>query len=172
MAATDLCSEIEKGATLTPALEKSICQAFIIQLSDTSLNVQGNAVKCISRIGSKVSEKQFGEIANKLTECVVKGTEDFRDIYATCLKTLISEADETFGRTLCACLLPPLTKGTSHKLDSVKEQCIEITDEVLKRFSTVLLNLPSLINKDILMTNLICKFHLYNSPIIFGKTWT
>ena len=155
MAATDLCTEIEKGAELDSGMEKSICQAYIKQLSDSSLNVQGNSVKCISKIGSKISEKQFGEIANKLTECVVKGTEDFRDIYATCLKTLISEAEETFGKTLCGCLLPPLTKGTSHKLDTVRGQCIELVNELLKRFSSVLINSPLLIDKDVLMSNLI-----------------
>lgn len=155
MAATDLCTEIEKGAALSASQEKCICRAYITQLSDTSLNVQGNAVKCISRIGSRISEVQFGEIANKLTECVVKGTEEFRDIYATCLKTLISEADETFGKTLCNCLLPPLTRGTEHKLDTVREQCIEIANEVLKRFSSVLAANPLALNKDVLMDNLI-----------------
>jgi len=155
MAATDLCTEIEKGAKLSPALEKSICRAYITQLSDTSLNVRGNAVKCISKIGSKISEGQFGEITNKLTECVVKGTEEFHDIYATCLKTLISEADETFGKTLCNCLLPPLIRGTEHKLDTVREQSMEIANEILKRFSTVLAVNPASLDKDKLMNNLI-----------------
>jgi len=112
-------------------------------------------VRCISKIGSRISEKQFAEITNKLTECVVKGTEDFRDIYSTCLKTLISDAGETFGKTLCSCLLPPLCKGTSHKLEVVREQCIEITNELLKRFNNVLVNFPQLIDKDTYMMNLI-----------------
>jgi cullin-associated NEDD8-dissociated protein 1 len=155
MAATDLCTEIEKGQKLTAALEKSICRAYITQLSDSSLNVRGNAVKCISRIGSRISETQFGEITNKLTECVVKGTEEFRDIYATCLKTLISEADETFGKTLCNCLLPPLIHGTEHKLDAVREQCTEITNEILKRFNSVLAVNPAFLKEDKLMHNLI-----------------
>lgn len=71
----------------------------------------GNAVKCISKIGSKISEAQFGSVANKLTECVVNGTEEFRDIYSTCLRTLITEADDAFGKTLCTCLLEPLVLG-------------------------------------------------------------
>ncbi len=125
----------------------------------------GNAVKCISRLGSKISEKQFGEIANKLTDCVMKGTEEFRDIYATCLKTLISEADETFGKTLCCCLLGPLVTGelhlvlilagTGNKSETVREQCMEILNELLKRFNAVLISNPAVLDKDTLMRNLL-----------------
>ena len=42
MAASDLCTEIEKGKQLEPSLEKAICQAYMKQLSDSSLGVQGN----------------------------------------------------------------------------------------------------------------------------------
>eukprot|EP00831_Metopus_contortus_P002237 TRINITY_DN10823_c0_g1_i1.p1 TRINITY_DN10823_c0_g1~~TRINITY_DN10823_c0_g1_i1.p1 ORF type:complete len:142 (-),score=24.17 TRINITY_DN10823_c0_g1_i1:93-518(-) len=94
MAANDMTTEILKGITLSTHLEKNICQAFVKQLRDVSLNVRGNAVKCLSKIGSKISEQQFGVVANNLTECVIKESEEFRDIYSTCLKTLISEADD------------------------------------------------------------------------------
>ena len=85
----------------------------------------------------------------------MKGTEDFRDIYATCLKTLISEADEGFGKTLCTCLLTPLIKGTGHKLETVKEVCIEIANELFKRFSAVLVSNPLLVDNEALLMNLI-----------------
>jgi hypothetical protein len=68
-------------------------------------------VKCISKIGSKISEAQFGNVAHALTDCILNGAEEFRDIYATCLKTLITEADEAFGKTLCICLLMDLVNG-------------------------------------------------------------
>ncbi len=155
MAATDMCTEILKGVKLDSTLEMSVCQAYIKQLEDTSVNVRGNAVKCISKIGSKISEAQFGMVANKLTQCVVTGPEEFRDIYSTCLKTLISEADKDFGKTLCECLLGPLVEGTGHISDPVREQCIEITNDLLKRFNEVLANHPKMINKELLMGNLI-----------------
>ena len=50
MAAADLCSEIQKqgqGTQLEEGMEKKICAAFIAHLKDKSLDVQGNAVKCI-----------------------------------------------------------------------------------------------------------------------------
>ncbi len=165
MAATDMCSEILKGVKLDVTLEKSICQAYIKQLEDCSVNVRGNAVKCISKICSKISEAQFGMIANKLTECVVKGAAEFRDIYSTCLKTLISEADEAFGKTLCSALLEPLIAGTGHKLDAVKEQCIELTNDLLKRFNVVLVHNPGLMNRDLLMNNLITELHSSNASL-------
>eukprot|EP01022_Parablepharisma_sp_SALTPOND_P017577 TRINITY_DN282_c0_g2_i1.p1 TRINITY_DN282_c0_g2~~TRINITY_DN282_c0_g2_i1.p1 ORF type:complete len:1310 (+),score=174.23 TRINITY_DN282_c0_g2_i1:9683-13612(+) len=165
MAATDMCTEILKGVKLDPGLEKSICHAYIKQLEDCSVNVRGNAVKCISKICSKISESQFGMIANKLTECVVKGAEEFRDIYSTCLKTLISEADESFGKTMCSALLEPLIEGTGHKTDAVKEQCIELTNDLLKRFNVVLVHNPGLMNRDLLMNNLITQLHSSNASL-------
>jgi hypothetical protein len=51
MAATDLCAEILKSnQSIEEGLEKRICAAFIAHLNDTSLDVQGNAVKCIQKI--------------------------------------------------------------------------------------------------------------------------
>jgi len=155
MAATDMCTEITKGVKLDTGLEESICKAYVKQLADSSVGVRGNAVKCISRICNKIQEVHFGFIANKLTECVVKESEEFRDIYATCLKTLISEADLSFGKTLCSALLDPLIAGTGHKNDAVKETCIEITNDLLKRFNSVIVHNPALMKRDLLMNNLI-----------------
>lgn len=48
MAATDLCAEmLKQNVQLDEAMEKRICTAFMAHLDDTSLDVQGNAVKCI-----------------------------------------------------------------------------------------------------------------------------
>lgn len=42
MAASDMSTEILKGAKLDPNLEKSILQAYMKQLTDCSVNVRGN----------------------------------------------------------------------------------------------------------------------------------
>lgn len=162
MAATDMCTEIVKGAKLDPGLEKAVCTAYIKQLEDVSINVRDNVVKCISKICSKVSEEQFGVIANKLTECVVKGSAEFRDVYATCLKTLIGEAGESFGATLCSALLDPLVNNTGHKMDEVTEQCIDLTNDLLKRFNVVLVHNPKMIKREVLMKNLINQLNSTN----------
>ena len=76
MAAGDMCTEIVKGVALDKELEASICQAYIKQLEDVSINVRDNVVKCISKICNKISEEQFGMIANKLTQCIARASED------------------------------------------------------------------------------------------------
>jgi len=162
MAATDMCTEIQKGVELEPGLEKSVCNAYIKQLEDSSINVRDNVVKCISKICSRIAEQHFGMIANKLTECVVKGSAEFRDVYATCLKTLIGEADESFGPSLCSALLDPLVKNTGHKMDEVTEQCIDLTNDLLKRFNMVVVQNPKLINREALMKNLISQLNSAN----------
>eukprot|EP00826_Nyctotherus_ovalis_P061353 TRINITY_DN8723_c0_g1_i13.p1 TRINITY_DN8723_c0_g1~~TRINITY_DN8723_c0_g1_i13.p1 ORF type:complete len:604 (+),score=200.37 TRINITY_DN8723_c0_g1_i13:218-2029(+) len=162
MAATDMCTEIIKGAQLNEALEKSVCNAYIKQLEDSSINVRDNVVKCISKICSKISEAQFGMIANKLTECIVKGSSEFRDVYATCLKTLIGEADESFGTSLCSALLEPLVSNTGHKMEAVIEQSIDLINDLLKRFSVILVHNPNMIKREILMKNLISQLNSTN----------
>ena len=61
MAASDLAQEIlgnsssglqqqQQGIMLDHNMQKRIAQAFLKQLEDASIEVQGNAVKCLSKI--------------------------------------------------------------------------------------------------------------------------
>ncbi len=59
----------------------------------------------------KINEIQLGEVVNKLTSCVIKGEANVRDIYSTCLKTLITESEEARGKIICGTLMAPLMKG-------------------------------------------------------------
>ena len=45
MAASDMSTEILKGAQLDPNLEKNILQAYMKQLTDCSVNVRGKETK-------------------------------------------------------------------------------------------------------------------------------
>ena len=69
MAAADLCAEIQKqgvGTQLEEGMEKKICGAFIAHLKDKSLDVQGNAVKCIQKIAPRIREKHLLTIVEEL----------------------------------------------------------------------------------------------------------
>lgn len=51
MGASDLTNEISsRNQPLEVGLQKRICQAFLKQLEDQSIEVQGNAVKCLAKI--------------------------------------------------------------------------------------------------------------------------
>ena len=51
MAASDLTTDIcASKYGLDVALQKRVCHAFLKQLEDASIEVQGNAVKCLAKI--------------------------------------------------------------------------------------------------------------------------
>eukprot|EP00357_Protocruzia_adherens_P030504 CAMPEP_0115033814 /NCGR_PEP_ID=MMETSP0216-20121206/40191_1 /TAXON_ID=223996 /ORGANISM="Protocruzia adherens, Strain Boccale" /LENGTH=1233 /DNA_ID=CAMNT_0002412403 /DNA_START=112 /DNA_END=3813 /DNA_ORIENTATION=- len=155
MAASDLCQELLKDSTkLDVTIEKRICSAFLKQLDDQSIDVQGNAVKCIAKIVPKIQESQVGEVVNKLTECILTGQAESRDIYATCLKGLISEVPESFCPILCNAILgrfvvEGIEKGASGE---IREECVDILNDLLKRFGNILYQSTTLApNKDYLV---------------------
>ena len=112
MAASDLCAEILKdGTKLDFALEKRIYMAFVKQLVDASLDVQGNAVKCIARVASKIQEANLGDVAKQVSEQVIKGSPECRDIYSTCCKSIISEVKEQYSPTLIPAFYKNLVLG-------------------------------------------------------------
>ena len=87
MAATDLCQEmLRQNVQVEEAMERRICSAFMAHLDDTSLDVQGNAVKCIQKIATKIREKNLILIVDKLAERVVEGSKETRDIYSMSIR--------------------------------------------------------------------------------------
>eukprot|EP00392_Amoebophrya_sp_AT5.2_P010507 g10569.t1 len=138
MAASDLTNEITTTAmSLDPHLQKRICSAFVKQLEDASIEVQGNAVKCLARIVCKFHEQLIGEAAGKLAQLVLEGNEKVRDIYATCLKGLLLELNSNqSGAIVCQSVLPRMLSGI-HSVSTkpeVKEECVDVLCEVLRRF--------------------------------------
>lgn len=151
MAATDLCAEIMKSnVQLEEGMEKRICSAFISHLDDTSLDVQGNAVKCIQKIATRIREKNLIMIVEKMAERVVEGEKETRDIYSLAIRSIISEINEEYATAMVKAVYTRLIKGMSLS-DEVREECLDILAEIFKRFSSLLLKNQSLVNKDELM---------------------
>lgn len=139
MAANDLCAELLKDQEgMDSALVKQICSIFLTQLDDISIDVQGNAVRCIKRIVTKIQETQVSEVIVKLGDCLSNGKEEFRDIYATCLKGLITDVPENYARIVCETMMPILTQGILNKNLSVAEEALEILSDLVKRFQVEL----------------------------------
>lgn len=112
MAASDLCTEMMKSnSQFEESLEKRICMAFMSHLEDTSLDVQGNAVKCIQKIAIKIREKNLVLIVEKLAERVVEGDKDCRDIYSMAIRSIISEITDDGALTMIKTIQPRLMKG-------------------------------------------------------------
>lgn len=136
MAASDLMQEVTSSSqVLDLSLQKKVCQAFLKQLEDQSIDVQGNAVKCLAKIVCKFQEQQIGEVLAKLSQLVLDGKPEVRDIYATCLKGLLSELPAACSTLACQNVLPKMLHGiTSHPLVEVKEECTDVFHDFLKRF--------------------------------------
>ncbi|CAG9331708.1 unnamed protein product [Blepharisma stoltei] len=139
MAANDLCTELLKSQDEIDAnLEKQICAIFLTQLDDTSIEVQGNAVRCIKRTVGKIQESQVSDVIEKLGVCLVQGKVEFRDIYSTCLKGLISDVPDSYSRTVTSTMLPMLMNCIKLNDPQVKEEATDILTELLRRFSAQL----------------------------------
>mmetsp|Transcript_95411 Transcript_95411/g.199626 ORF Transcript_95411/g.199626 Transcript_95411/m.199626 type:complete len:1263 (-) Transcript_95411:119-3907(-) len=136
MAASDLMQEVTNSSqALDVLLQKRVCQAFLKQLEDQSIDVQGNAIKCLAKIVCKFQDQQVGEVLAKLSQLVLEGKPEVRDIYATCLKGLLSELPPSSSAIACQNVLPKMLHGiTSHPLVEVKEECTDVFHDFLKRF--------------------------------------
>ena len=86
MAALDLCTEMIRMAEtqrIEEGLEKRICSAFVEHLTDSSLDVQTNAVKSIQSVASIIRESNLIMIAETLAKMVIEsGNKEVRDIYS------------------------------------------------------------------------------------------
>ncbi|CAE7627941.1 CAND1 [Symbiodinium pilosum] len=136
MAASDLTQEVTmSNQVLDVHLQKRVCQAFVKQLEDQSIDVQGNAVKCLAKIVCKFQEQQIGEVLAKLSQQVLDGKAEVRDIYATCLKGLLSELPASCSALAGQNVLPKMLHGiTSIPSLEVKEECTDVFHDFLKRF--------------------------------------
>jgi len=136
MAASDLMQEITgSNQSLDLHLQKNVCQAFLKQLEDQSIDVQGNAVKCLAKIVCKFQEQQIGEVLAKLSQLVLLGKPEVRDIYSTCLKGLLGELPSSCSALACQNVLPKMLHGiTSNPSVEIKEECTDVFHDFLKRF--------------------------------------
>ena len=86
MAALDLCSEMIKMAEtqrIEESMEKRICSAFVKHLTDSSLDVQTNAVKSIQGVAPIIRETNLIMIADTLAKMVTDAdNKEVRDIYS------------------------------------------------------------------------------------------
>jgi hypothetical protein len=152
MGASDLCNEILKqanGVQLEEGMEKKICQAFMAHLSDKSVDVQSNAVRCIQKIAPRIREKHLIMIVELMAEIVVSGEKATRDIYSLAIRGITGEISEENAQTMIKAVYPKLVLGFgAGKSEEVAEECLEILGEIFKRFSGLLLKKDDLVRKD------------------------
>lgn len=104
-------------------------------LDDTSLDVQGNAVKCIQKIATKIREKNLLMIVDKMSERVVEGEKETRDIYSMAIRSINNELNDDSAIAMIKSIYPRLYKGIKEMALEVREECLEILADIFKRFN-------------------------------------
>jgi len=62
----------------------------------------GNAIKCLSKVISKLPVQQSKRISEVMVKNVTASTvnSDLRDVYGTCMKTIINDVPQGFGEQI------------------------------------------------------------------------
>jgi disulfide oxidoreductase YuzD len=158
MAALDLCAEMIKMSEtqkIEEALERRICSAFVKHLTDSSLDVQTNAVKSIQNTASIIKEQNLIMIVDTLANMVIDaGNKEVRDIYSLAIQSTINELKEASAINMIRTVYPKLLKGLKSGKPEVQEECLEILAQIFKKFGQLLHKNNNLVNKDELMKTL------------------
>ena len=155
MGASDLCNLIcSDGASFDIEKEKKWIAAFIKQLDDKSAEVQGKAVQWLAKIASKIKEDNLGNILKKVTDCIVHGEKDFRDIYCICCKSIMAEITDTYAATVIKSIYPIMYEGIRSDDEEIKEEWVELASEMIKRFTTIIIKDSNLIKDKALLKEL------------------
>jgi cullin-associated NEDD8-dissociated protein 1 len=84
---------------------------------------------------TKIHENQVKEIAEKLSELLLTGTPELRDIYTIGLKTIVSDVSLRVGTTvtthICSLLLSGMSQSTEQ---AIKSESLDILTDILRRF--------------------------------------
>uniref|UniRef100_K3X436 TATA-binding protein interacting (TIP20) domain-containing protein n=1 Tax=Globisporangium ultimum (strain ATCC 200006 / CBS 805.95 / DAOM BR144) TaxID=431595 RepID=K3X436_GLOUD len=135
MATSDLCNELNKDTELGPYLEPKVCAAVLKQLDDKSNDVQAIAVKCLGILVTKVQESQVADICAKLSDLILNGKPELRDIYSIGLKTILTDVSTKIGAAIASGLCTRLLKGLGKDKDqAVKSETLDILTDLLRRF--------------------------------------
>jgi len=169
MGAMDLCSEIIKiseKSKIEESIERRICSAFIKHLSDTSLDVQSNAVKSIQKIAPIIKEQNLVMIVDTLADMVVDSTKkEVRDIYSLAIRSTIQELKDQSAINMIRSVYPRLKKGLKQGKEEVIEECLEILGEIFKKFGSLLLKNNNLVNKEELKAQLCDLLQIQNAGV-------
>ena len=77
---------------------------------------KGNAIRCIGNCIERIQEDHLINLLEKLIKHLLEGnnqTKQIRDIYATCIKTIINKVPDKFAEIICKSILKNCFDGTS-----------------------------------------------------------
>ncbi|CBZ54780.1 Cullin-associated NEDD8-dissociated protein 1,related [Neospora caninum Liverpool] len=138
MAASDVTALVlDSRVDLDAAAQDQIVRALLRQLEDSSVDVQGNAAKCLSKFTSRLTEENVASVLTQLVRSALDSNNPVRDIYAACLKGAIGELPQAAASVFAISVLPELTRSlasAARQPRGVEEEALELLSEALRRF--------------------------------------
>lgn len=134
MGAQELCELLDDDKVQLDEDQKvKVVEVFIHQLDDSNKEVRSHAVRCISKILYRINELTLKKTIDKVLESFSK--EDI-DIYAVCLKTIVTNIDISLGANVCTTAVPQLVKYIISKdtSEAAIEQSLDILFAIIKKF--------------------------------------
>ncbi|KAL8447851.1 hypothetical protein Emed_004146 [Eimeria media] len=120
MAASDLTQAIVSDpGSLGSAWESRAATAFLQQLGDNSIDVQANAVRCVSRVLLYFLPASVRLILESLASAAADGS---------------SPLPRSMASTVVAVVLPPLIKGVRSDVEDVQQDCLELLADLFSSF--------------------------------------
>lgn len=139
MATSDLLVELQKPAFKPDSDgERKICKCILKLLNDQSSDVQGLAVKCLAPLVRKLHDDYVDHLMVELSNSILSGKDEQRDIAAIGLKTVVLEIPPAMGVIAVHQLAGKLVTGVSQPVLEVKLECMDILDDLLRRFGASL----------------------------------
>ena len=139
MATSDLLAELSKESFKPDSdSERRICKCLLALINDQSSDVQSLAVKCLSPLVRKVHEEFVDDMMMSLCKILLTGSEEQRDICAIGLKTVVLEMPTSMAGTAIRRLTPQLIQGVQSDKLEVKLECLEVLNDLLRRFASSL----------------------------------
>ena len=129
MAASDLVAYLANNK-VDSVTQGKITAAVLAQFSDSSVEVQGHAVKCISKIVGSLTADELKEVIKRITDNMVNGEAHLRDVYSTCFESFLPELPDSVAESVWATVLPRCVEVPA---DSA-ERCLSLLVATFKRF--------------------------------------
>ena len=144
MAAFDLAAQVSEGMRFELGEMKELCNALVCQMDDPSIEVQWNAVHCLTRVFPLFGTPQRVFVLNRLTILLVTGNEELRDVYGSCIRSILpeitpDEASSVFSKAFLSNLFPLLT-STKHEVVDQLDTCLDVMNAFLTRIGDTVCN--------------------------------
>eukprot|EP01027_Heterolobosea_sp_BB2_P027092 GEZU01042303.1.p1 GENE.GEZU01042303.1~~GEZU01042303.1.p1 ORF type:complete len:1246 (-),score=572.27 GEZU01042303.1:103-3840(-) len=138
MALYDFHTELQKdNFRLDETSQRQLADMVLKLLGDNSSDVQGMAVKCMAPLVKKMSTQQIESSIDMLCDAILKGEGDKRDIATIAMKTVIAEIPVEIAATSMKKAINPLIKGIKDGSNEVKMECIDVLNDLIVRFGTL-----------------------------------